>query len=92
MPWSLLAPLQSPRAPILHEVRGAGKQHLRPAPSSQIISLMRNLELKARCADLALMSVHSYAGLKKLFAPSMVDAVLAQASCPLLAVPFPPAL
>jgi len=49
-------------------------------------------QIKARCADLVVMSVHSYAGLKKLFAPSMVDAVLAQAPCPLLAVPFPPAL
>jgi nucleotide-binding universal stress UspA family protein len=49
-------------------------------------------QIKERCADLVVMSVHNYEGLKKLFAPSMVDAVLAQAPCPLLAVPFPPAL
>jgi nucleotide-binding universal stress UspA family protein len=49
-------------------------------------------QIKERHADLVVMSVHSYAGLKKLFAPSMVDAVLAQTPCPLLTVPFPPAL
>jgi nucleotide-binding universal stress UspA family protein len=43
-------------------------------------------------ADLVVMSVHSYEGLKQFFVPSTVDAVLAQTSCPLLAVPFPPAL
>jgi nucleotide-binding universal stress UspA family protein len=49
-------------------------------------------QIKERRTDLVVMSVHAYAGLKKLFATSMVDAVLAQAPCPLLAVPFPPAL
>ena len=49
-------------------------------------------QIKERCADLVIMSIHSYEGLKKLFAPSIVDAVLAQTPCPLLAVPFPPAL
>jgi len=49
-------------------------------------------QIKERRADLVVMSVHSYEGLKKFFAPSTVDAVLAQAPCPLLAVPFPPAL
>jgi nucleotide-binding universal stress UspA family protein len=49
-------------------------------------------QIKEHCADLVVMSVHSYEGLKKLFAPSMVDAVLAQTPCPLLAIPFPPAL
>jgi nucleotide-binding universal stress UspA family protein len=49
-------------------------------------------QIKERCADLVVLSVHSYEGLKKLFVPSIVDAVLAQTSCPLLAVPFPPAL
>jgi nucleotide-binding universal stress UspA family protein len=49
-------------------------------------------QIKERHADLVIMSVHSYEGLKKLFAPSMVDAVLAQTPCPLLTVPFPPAL
>jgi nucleotide-binding universal stress UspA family protein len=49
-------------------------------------------QIKERRANLVVMSVHSYAGLKKLFAPSMVDAVLAQTSCPLLVVPFPPVL
>jgi nucleotide-binding universal stress UspA family protein len=49
-------------------------------------------QIKERRADLVVMSVHSYEGLKKLFALSMVDAVLAQTSCPLLAVPFPPTL
>jgi len=45
-----------------------------------------------RHADLVVMSVHVYGGLKKLFAPSTVNAVLAQTPCPLLAVPFPPSL
>jgi nucleotide-binding universal stress UspA family protein len=49
-------------------------------------------QIKERHADLVIMSVHSYEGLKKLFALSMVDAVLAQTPCPLLAVPFPPTL
>jgi nucleotide-binding universal stress UspA family protein len=47
---------------------------------------------RERRADLVVMSAHSYAGLKKLFVPSIVEAVLAQTSCPLLAVPFPPIL
>ena len=49
-------------------------------------------QIKERCADLVIMSIHSYEGLKKLFAPSIVDAVLAQTPCPLLAVPFAPTL
>ena len=49
-------------------------------------------QIKERRTDLVVMSVHTYEGLKKFFVPSMVDAVLAQAPCPLLAVPFPPAL
>jgi nucleotide-binding universal stress UspA family protein len=42
-----------------------------------------------RRADLVVMSVHAYRGLQKLFTASTVDTVLAQLSCPLLAVPFP---
>ena len=49
-------------------------------------------QIKEHHADLVIMSVHSYEGLKKFFALSMVDAVLAQTPCPLLAVPFPPTL
>ena len=49
-------------------------------------------QVRERRADLVVMSAHSYAGLKKLFVPSIVEAVLAQTSCPLLTVPFPPAL
>ena len=49
-------------------------------------------QVRAHHADLVVMSAHSYEGLKKLFVPSIVEAVLAQTSCPLLAVPFPPAL
>ena len=49
-------------------------------------------QIQERRADLVVMSVHSYAGLKQFFVSSIVDAVLAQTSCPLLAVPFPPAL
>jgi nucleotide-binding universal stress UspA family protein len=49
-------------------------------------------QIKERNTDLVVMSVHAYEGLKKLFVPSIVDAVLAQTSCPLLAVPFPPTL
>lgn len=40
-------------------------------------------------ADLVVMSVHTYGGLKKVFTPSTVDALLQQITCPLLAVPFP---
>jgi nucleotide-binding universal stress UspA family protein len=40
-------------------------------------------------ADLVVMSVHAYGGLQKLFTLSTVDAVFAQLTCPLLAVPFP---
>jgi nucleotide-binding universal stress UspA family protein len=49
-------------------------------------------QIKERNADLVVMSVHAYEGLKKLFVSSIVDAVLAQTTCPLLAVPFPPTL
>jgi nucleotide-binding universal stress UspA family protein len=49
-------------------------------------------QIKERRADLVVMSVHSYEGLKKFFVPSIVDAVLTQTPCPLLAVPFPPTL
>gem|GEM_PF-1578924 len=49
-------------------------------------------QIKERHADLVVMSVHSYEGLKHFFVPSIVDAVLAQTSCPLLTVPFPPVL
>jgi nucleotide-binding universal stress UspA family protein len=41
-------------------------------------------------ADLVVMSVHAYGALRKFFTVSTVDAVLEQAPCPLLAVPFPP--
>jgi len=47
-------------------------------------------QIKEHNADLVVMSVHAYEGLKKLFVSSIVDAVLAQMPCPLLAVPFPP--
>ena len=49
-------------------------------------------QIKECRANLVVMSVHTYEGLKKFFVSSMVDAALAQAPCPLLAVPFPPAL
>jgi nucleotide-binding universal stress UspA family protein len=49
-------------------------------------------QIQEHRADLVIMSVHSYEGLKKFFVPSMVDAVLTQMPCPLLAVPFPPTL
>lgn len=49
-------------------------------------------QIKERNTDLVIMSVHAYEGLQKLFVPSIVDAVLAQTPCPLLAVPFPPPL
>jgi nucleotide-binding universal stress UspA family protein len=45
-----------------------------------------------RRVDLVVMSVHAYGGVQKFFSPSTVDAVLEQTPCPLLAVPFPPAL
>lgn len=45
-----------------------------------------------RHADLLVMSVHAYGALQKLFTPSTVDTVMAQTTCPLLAVPFPPVL
>jgi nucleotide-binding universal stress UspA family protein len=48
-------------------------------------------QIKERSADLVVMSVHAYEGLKKFFVLSTVDAVLAQMPCPLLTVPFPSA-
>lgn len=39
-------------------------------------------------ADLIVMSTHIYGPLQKFFIPSTVDAVIEQAPCPLLAVPF----
>jgi nucleotide-binding universal stress UspA family protein len=49
-------------------------------------------QIRERNTDLLVMSVHAYEGLKKLFVASIVDAVLAQTPCPLLAVPLPSTL
>ncbi len=43
----------------------------------------------AHQADLVIMSAHPYGTMQKLFTPSTIDAILAEAACPLLAVPFP---
>lgn len=43
----------------------------------------------AKQAGLIVMSAHAYGTLRKFFIPSTVDAVIEQAPCPLLAVPFP---
>ncbi len=43
----------------------------------------------AHQADLIIMSAHPYGTIQKLFTPSTIDAILAEASCPILAVPFP---
>lgn len=40
-------------------------------------------------ADLVIVSAHAYGAIQKLFTPSTIDAILAEASCPILAVPFP---
>lgn len=48
--------------------------------------------VRDRQADLAVLSVHPYGGLKQVFTPSTVDALLDQIPCPLLAVPIPTAL
>jgi nucleotide-binding universal stress UspA family protein len=45
--------------------------------------------LAERRIDLAVMSVHAYGALQRFFTLSTVDAILEQAACPLLAVPFP---
>jgi nucleotide-binding universal stress UspA family protein len=39
--------------------------------------------------ELVVMSAHAYGTLRKFFTESTIDTVLAQASCPLLAVPLP---
>jgi nucleotide-binding universal stress UspA family protein len=46
-------------------------------------------ESAARRADLIVMSAHAYGVVHKFFTVSTVDTVLAQAPCPLLAVPMP---
>ena len=43
----------------------------------------------AHRADLVIVSAHPYGTLQKLFTPSTIDTILAAASCPILAVPFP---
>ncbi len=40
-------------------------------------------------ADLVIASAHPYGTVQKLFTPSTIDALLAEAACPILAVPFP---
>ena len=45
--------------------------------------------LKTHRTDLVVMSAHRYGALRKFFTLSTVDAILARALCPLLAVPFP---
>jgi nucleotide-binding universal stress UspA family protein len=40
-------------------------------------------------ADLVIVSAHPYGTIQKMFTPSTIDAILAEAPCPLLAVPFP---
>jgi nucleotide-binding universal stress UspA family protein len=44
----------------------------------------------ARRADLIVMSAHAYGQLQKFFSVSTIDTVLAQAPCPILAVPMLP--
>ena len=46
-------------------------------------------QIAERRVDLVVMSVHAYGVLRKFFTLSTVDAVLEQAPCPVLAVPFP---
>lgn len=46
-------------------------------------------QIAERRVDLVVMSVHAYGVLQKFFTLSTVDAVLEQAPCPVLAVPFP---
>jgi nucleotide-binding universal stress UspA family protein len=46
-------------------------------------------QIAERRVDLVVMSVHAYGVLRKFFTPSTVDAILEQAPCPVLAVPFP---
>ncbi len=46
-------------------------------------------QMAAHGADLVIMSAHAYGVMQKLFTPSTIDAILAEATCPLLAVPFP---
>jgi nucleotide-binding universal stress UspA family protein len=40
-------------------------------------------------ADLVVVSAHPYGTIQKLFKPSTIDAILAEVTCPVLAVPFP---
>lgn len=43
----------------------------------------------AHQADLIIVSAHPYGIIQKLFTPSTIDTLLAEASCPILAVPMP---
>lgn len=43
----------------------------------------------AHQADLVIVSAHPYGTIQKLFTPSTIDTLLAEASCPILAVPMP---
>ncbi len=46
-------------------------------------------QVAAHRADLVIMSAHAYGTMQRLFTPSTIDAILAEATCPLLAIPFP---
>ena len=46
-------------------------------------------QIAAYQADLVIVSAHVYGTIQKLFTSSTIDALLAAASCPVLAVPFP---
>lgn len=63
----------------------------RRQPLVQIGAAVESLlqQMVTHRADLVVMSAHRYGALRKFFTLSTVDAVLARAWCPLLAVPFP---
>ncbi len=46
-------------------------------------------QMTAHRADLVIVSAHAYGVMQKLFTLSTIDAILAKATCPFLAVPFP---
>lgn len=46
-------------------------------------------QVAAHRADLVIVSAHAYGTMQKLFTPSTIHAILSEATCPLLAVPFP---
>ncbi|ETX08317.1 MAG: hypothetical protein ETSY2_06075 [Candidatus Entotheonella gemina] len=65
-----------------------GPPYLRQVVEGEAAAVIR-AQIAAHQADLVIVSAHPYGTIQKLFTPSTIDALLADAACPILAVPFP---